>query len=207
MQIRSLFIILFFLLVTHNISAQQFYGGLMGGFNSTQVEGDTGSGYNKLGLAAGMWMQNDFANMAFWGMEIKYTQKGSRIKGNHLLGIEKFVGRLNYVELPVFVGLSYQYLSAYAGVSYAHIVNQNNTDALGMKVNYPSITNWETAGLAGLKINFDKLVRKHWAKKFVFDARIQYSLLSIDKQHDFFWDRYSTGQFNNVISFMLHYKI
>ena len=88
-------------------AAQRFDGGLIAGFNATQVEGDAFKGYNKPGVLAGFFVQTDVAPAIFAGMEIKYSQKGSRkrIKQNDP-DPEKYIMRLGYIDLPLFVGFA-----------------------------------------------------------------------------------------------------
>jgi hypothetical protein len=46
----------------------------------SQVEGDSFKGYHKPGVLAGVFVQTDVIPTVFTGMEIKYSQKGSRRK-------------------------------------------------------------------------------------------------------------------------------
>ena len=80
--------------------AQRFDGGILAGFNATQVEGDTYKGYNKPGIAAGVYVQTDLAPAIFAAMEIKYSQKGARKKSTQK-DPEIYIMRLNYIEMPV----------------------------------------------------------------------------------------------------------
>lgn len=57
---------------------QRFEAGLLAGFNGSQVEGDSFKGYHKPGVLAGLFVQTDIVPAVFAGMEIKYSQKGSR---------------------------------------------------------------------------------------------------------------------------------
>lgn len=205
-KIAILFLLIFSIT---NLYSQEFYGGILGGFNGSQVEGDKARGYNKLGLSAGAWVQRDVSPKLYWGMELKYNQKGSR-KFPTQLDNWKYVFRLNYIDLPVLAGYRIKpYLSVFAGLSYGYLVSKGAWDNYGLSPvdQYDYISNWELGMLAGFKIDFDQLVQEEWARKFVLETRFQYSALSIDNAHDLFSYYLSIGQFNNVISTTLYYRV
>ena len=202
--------LLFFLLAgSLSLFSQEFYGGVLGGFNGSKVRNDRSLGYNKMGLIAGAWVQRDINENFYWGMEIKINQKGSRkvpTKDDPL----KYVYRLNYIDLPVLFGYQYKpYISFFAGLSYGYLFNKNSYDVYGFDplAEYTNISNWELGMFAGIKVDFDQLVKKEWARKFMLETRFQNSVLSIDKSHEFFTYYLAIGQYNNVISTVLYYRI
>ncbi len=102
---RKLFIAVGLFFVLNGALAQRFDGGLIAGFNATQVEGDNLSGYHKPGILAGAFVQTDIAPAVVAGMEIKYSQKGSRRKYNPKQpDVDKYIMRLDYIDIPLFVG-------------------------------------------------------------------------------------------------------
>jgi len=204
-------ILLFFLFfISINLFSQEFYGGVLAGFNGSQVEGDLASGYNKLGLVGGVWIQRDLLPDFYWGMELKYNQKGSRVLASKKNGYWKYVYRLNYIDLPMLVGYRVlPYLSVFTGLSYGYLMNKSGYNNFGddPSVYYDNTSKWELGMFTGFKVNFEHLVVKEWAKKFMLETRFQYSMLSFDKSHDFFTRYLSIGQFNNVISTVLYYRV
>lgn len=203
-------VFLIFLFSVSHTSAQEFYGGVLAGFNGSQVEGDLASGYNKMGLEAGVWTQRDFSDKMYWGAELKVNQKGSRIVPTRKNGYRKYVYRLNYIDLPVWIG--YQVLpdiSVFTGLSYGYLFHKSGIDNYGIDptVLYDNISNWELGMFLGFKVDFERIVERHWAKNFLLETRFQYSALSIHNNHDPFIYYFSAGQFNNVISTVLYYKI
>lgn len=209
-QFLLLLLLLFFTVLSYS---QEFYGGFLAGFNGSQVEGDVASGYNKMGLIGGAWMQRDINPDFYWGMEIKVNQKGSRIHPTNKNGNWKYVYRLNYIDLPVLIGYNFKnYLSLFGGLSFAYIFNKNGYSSYGTDptVQYDYISNWELGGFLGIKVDFDRLLDRRWTKNIQLETRIQYSMLSIDDNHSFFLlQKYSGArpQFNNVISSVLYYRI
>jgi hypothetical protein len=95
-----------FVLLPFFISAQQFRGGIMAGFVSSQVAGDMYAGFDKAGLSGGFFTSLSFDPKSAIQMELYYVQKGSRYNAN--IDQPDFLNyklRLNYADLP----LLYQY--------------------------------------------------------------------------------------------------
>ncbi len=96
------FAILIFLIVFAGSTgfSQQFEGGVIGGFNASQVDGDLYKGYHKPGIALGGYVQVNLSRMVYAAMELKFMQKGSRnIDSLATNGQIKYIMRLNYVDL------------------------------------------------------------------------------------------------------------
>lgn len=201
-----------FILLSVSLFSQRFYGGAMAGFNGSQVEGDLYSGYNKLGLVGGVWAQTDINAKHYWGLELKYNQKGSRKNQNPKKDdYNEFIYRLNYIDLPVIAGYRYNdAVSFFGGLSFGVLVHKYeefNGDP-SPSISDTNLHNWELGMLAGIKVNFDKIVERNWAQNFVFDMRFQYSALSTyGKFSPFFLYAYSERQFNNLMSMALYYRI
>lgn len=189
--------------------AQEFYGGILAGFNGSQVEGDLSSGYNKMGLIGGTWVQRDLNENFYWGMELKLNQKGSRLLPTKKNDYSKYVFRLNYIDLPVLIGYRYKQFSFFTGLSFGYLFEKNIHDNYeeDLSIFYDYISKWELGMFAGIKVDLDQLIQRNWARNFILETRFQYSVLSIDDAHDFFFDYWSIGQFNNVISTVLYYRI
>ena len=209
MNLKKLFFLILLISCSLNVFSQEFYGGVLGGFNGSKVRNDRSLGYNKMGLVAGAWVQRDISQHFYWGMELKVNQKGSR-KLPTRNDNWKYVYRLNYIDLPVLFGYQYKpYLSFFAGLSYGYLFDKNSYDVYGFDplIEYDNISNWELGMFAGIKVDFDRLVKQEWARKFMLETRFQNSLFSIDKTHDFFTYYLAIGQYNNVISTVLYYRI
>ena len=123
-------VLLLSLLFAMGLQAQRFEGGLLAGFNASQVEGDFFKGYNKPGVIAGFFVQTDIAPAVFAGMEIKYSQKGSRKRIDPKdPDPDKYIMRLGYVDLPLFVGFrTNQWGSVLAGVSAGYLIHAREFD-------------------------------------------------------------------------------
>ncbi len=197
--------LLFLLLwaVTWPALSQRFEGGLLAGFNGSQVEGDTYKGYHKPGLLAGAWVQTNLAPAVVAGMELKYSQKGARNKINPKNPVpEKYIMRLGYVDLPVYAGFrTNDYVSVIGGVTFGYLLTSAEYDENGR---FPPEDRSPFNSLdlePFLGFQFDLL------EKIKLDVRLAYSVIPIRGKPDndlWYWRQ---NQFNNVISMALYYKI
>lgn len=184
--------------------AQRFEGGLIAGFNATQVEGDNFKGYNKPGILAGFFVQTDVAPAVFAGMEIKYSQKGSRrrIKKDDP-DPQKYIMRLGYVDVPLFVGFRTNDRGAVvAGVSAGYLIHDGEFDEYGAfpPEDQNAFNNLDLQPFLGFQ--FDML------DNLKIDLRFVLSVLPIrgqpgDDATNYYW---LNNQFNNVISLAAYYN-
>ncbi len=96
------------LLACCGINAQEspFSGGLSVALGGSQVDGDGYSGYNKLGMSAGVFVNYRFNEHHAIVMEMAYGQRGSKQNPNYSQNImDSYKMTLNYIDIPVF----YQY--------------------------------------------------------------------------------------------------
>lgn len=81
---------------------QNFFGGLILGGTTSQVQGDDRGGFHKIGITsgafAGLHLSEDFDVQ----MELKYIQKGSRSNDvENRPGTDPFLIKLDYIDLPI----------------------------------------------------------------------------------------------------------
>ena len=87
--------------------ALRFDGGPVAGINASQVQGDDYTGFNKLGLSGGAFI--DIRNPEnYWGvrLEMHYAEKGSRRGGDPELGTTTIELRMNYIDIPVLLDIN-----------------------------------------------------------------------------------------------------
>lgn len=206
-MVKKIYIPLFFIILANYAWAQRFEGGVLAGFNATQVEGDYFKGYNKPGILAGFFVQTDIAPAIFAGMEIKYSQKGSRkrIKPKDP-DPEKYIMRLGYVEVPLFAGFRTSDRGAVlAGVSAGYLMHAMEYNEYGKfpPEDQHSFKNLDLQPFLGFQ--FDML------DQVTLDLRFALSVLPIrghpgDENTDFSW-YWRDNQFNNVISLAFYYNL
>ena len=89
-------------------TAQSFKGGILAGMTTSQYDGDTYSGFHRVGISGGGYVAHNISEKFSWQMEIKFIQKGSFQSANFDPPSPKFDLRLNYVELPFFIKYDYK---------------------------------------------------------------------------------------------------
>ncbi len=96
-KIGKIVLVILFAFETINTTAQKFKGGLLGGLSTSQIDGDTQEGFNKLGLFSGVFVETNFTELVGAKLELYYIGKGAK---QNLGGVEVFKTQLNYVEMP-----------------------------------------------------------------------------------------------------------
>lgn len=85
----------------------RFDGGAVAGINAAQVQGDDYTGFNKLGLSGGAFI--DIRNPEnYWGvrLEMHYAEKGSRRGGDPETGTTTVELRMNYIDIPILMDVN-----------------------------------------------------------------------------------------------------
>lgn len=198
------FLITIFLLVAANVLfAQRFDAGLIAGFNGSQVEGDYFKGYNKAGILAGIFVQTDVAPAIVAGMEIKYSQKGSRKKYDPKQPeVEKYVMRLGYIDIPIFMGFRTNERSMIiAGIAPGVLIHSKELDNYGEfpKEDQHPFNTFDLQPFLGFQFDF--------LERASIDLRLALSVLPIRNQPsgtNYYWHN---NQFNNVISLAVYYRL
>ncbi|MFN8257366.1 MAG: porin family protein [Bacteroidales bacterium] len=92
-------IILFIAILTVSFKAnsQRFIGGLMAGLSTSQINGDTQQGFDKLGFWGGSSVEIEFSELAGFKIELYYVGKGAKKNSG---GVEVFKTKLHYIEMP-----------------------------------------------------------------------------------------------------------
>jgi len=100
-----------------------FEGGVIAGFNMSQVHGDYHGGYNKLGLVGGPVLHINFNRSWFVSTAMLYNQKGARSTPKDYHGYT-FKLSFDYVEVPVLINYNDKNrLIFQAGLAYGRLFN------------------------------------------------------------------------------------
>lgn len=183
--------------------SQRFEGGVIAGFNASQVDGDNYSGYHKPGIAFGGFVQTNLSRSVYAAMELKFMQKGSRnIDSLATDGQIKYIMRLNYIDLPVYLGIrTSEKISLLAGISPSYLISGNEYNDYG-KFEVEDQNAFEEFDLQGM-LGF----RFQITQRLFVDLRGAYSLLPIRKQEgDPLW-YWKSNQFNNLLSTTILYRL
>lgn len=210
--ILHIFIIATFLLsLTQKLAAQNyyvddrtFYGGVVGGLNFCQVDGDNFAGYHKTGFNVGGIVYTKMDEHLMASIEVLYVQKGARSKGyftvNPGMYITDYGITLNYAEVPIVINYFDNHKNHFGGgFSFARLgtaqehINTVPTNTVDLN-DFPFKKNDYNLVLNGAL---------HCWKGLYLNVRFQYSLLSIRNNTP---QNYSRGQqFNNVYCIRLMY--
>lgn len=99
---KGVFCFLLVLFLGVNLSAQEFFGGLILGGDVSQVGGDARGGYNKLGLVGGAFAGLKLSEDLDVQMELKYIQKGSYSTDVENRPVfDPFLIKLDYIDMPI----------------------------------------------------------------------------------------------------------
>lgn len=202
-MVKKIIMPIFFVLLVNFVFAQRFEGGVLAGYNASQVEGDTYKGYHKPGMVAGFYVQTDVVPAVFAAMEIKYAQKGARNKIKQD-DPAKYIMRLGYIDIPTYVGFrTNDRGNIIAGISTGFLVHAKEFDNYGeFPVEDQNAFNiLDLQALIGFQ--FDLL------DNMKVDLRLALSVLPVrghpgEGSPNTYW---LTNQFNNVISLALYYRI
>ncbi len=186
------------------VDDRTFYGGVVGGLNFTQVDGDNFAGYHKTGFNVGGIVYTKMDEHLMASIEVLYVQKGARSKGyftvNPGMYITDYGITLNYAEVPLIINYFDKHKNHFGGgFSYAR---------LGTAQEHITTVPTNTVDLNDFpfKKNDYNLVLNgalHCWKGLYLNLRFQYSLLSIRNNTP---QNYSRGQqFNNVYCIRLMY--
>jgi hypothetical protein len=201
---KRLTILIFLVIFAESFGfSQQFEGGLIGGFNASQVDGDLYKGYRKPGIALGGYVQANLSRMVFAAMELKFMQKGSRnIDSLATNGQIKYVMRLNYVDLPFYLGIrTSEKISLLVGLSPGYLLSGNEYNDYGIfpEEDQRPFNAVDIQGLLGFRFQF--------THRLFVDIRGAYSLLPIREQPgDPLW-YWKSNQFNNLLSTTVLYRL
>lgn len=195
-------ILFLFQLTSFVSSAQRFDAGIIAGFNGSQVEGDSFKGYNKAGILAGLFVQTDIAPAIVAGMEIKYSQKGSRKRYDPKQPeIEKYIMRLGYIDIPFFMGFRTNDQSMLiAGIAPGILIQSKEIGAYGEfppQDQHP-FKNFDLEPFVGFRFDF--------LDQMAVDLRMGLSVIPIRDRPgttNYYWQN---SQFNNVISLAVYYQ-
>jgi hypothetical protein len=184
--------------------SQRFEGGLLGGLNASQVDGDSYKGYHKAGLVLGGYAQTDISRNLFATMELKFAQKGSRnVDSLATDGQIKYIMRLNYAELPICLGIrTSEKTSVIAGASFGYLISGKEFNDYG---EFPSedqhpFNAFDLEAMLGFRFQI--------TDRLFVDIRGAYSVMPIRAKIEnadlYYW---RDNQFNNVLNTTLLYRL
>ncbi len=119
---------------TTTLHAQRFKGGVIGGFNFSQIDGDNLAGFNKVGLNGGGYVSAILADRWQLSVEMLFSQQGSKLNPRDGFNAAFDKVALNFVEVPVMINFKEWKFHVQAGVSYANLINSELISVTGEDV-------------------------------------------------------------------------
>jgi hypothetical protein len=192
-------LIVYCLLLTIPVNAQQFKGGLILGITGCQIDGDQLGGYNKPGLTAGMFVKREISYKWGYQAELKYIMKGA---SKYATANDNTVYKktLHYLELPILAlyrlsnttgietGLAAAYMG-YASLNYGYGIEDVSSTVHRYDISY----------IAG--------VTYIYSDKVSFNLKFCYSIVPISRLPGnlTIWGTY--GQYNHLLALAVYYTI
>jgi len=202
---RTILLLIFLLGITSISSySQRFEGGVLGGINASQVDGDTHNGYHKAGMVLGGYVQTDISRNLFASMELKFAQKGSRnIDSLATYGQIKYSMRLNYAEMPVYLGIrTSEKITLLAGASFGYLISGKEFNDYGefpLEDQNP-FNAFDLEAMIGFRFQI--------TDRLFLDLRGAYSVIPIRQKIEnadlYYW---RDNQFNNLLTTTVLYRL
>lgn len=205
-----LFLTIICLLFIDNSHAQRIKGVIIGGVNTTQVDGDEIFGYYKWGFNVGASAVFPFGKHWSLGVETIFTQKGSyqnEPNSTDTLGKPYYNLRLNYAEVPVLLMYEDKNTITFgAGFAWGRLVSVTEVEH-GLQTKSTTLSGpYERDDFSvlfdlrfkiyqGLKLNF------RYEYSMIPIRHRSYDVVSITGIHSS-WDRY---QYNSMLTLRLLY--
>lgn len=177
MRIPFFLLVAFFPLFSFSQNGPQarFAAGVDAGLTFSQVDGDTYSGFTKVGFSAGFIATLPVTGNFFGSMEILYAEKGS-LAFMSPTNPYYWKLRLNYADVPVLI--NYQdpnaNLSFGAGLSFGTLVKSTLTDYDANGRTYSTVASLHKFDLEGV-VNVSYGVTNN----LYLNARFSYSIIPI----------------------------
>ena len=201
-------ILLFCGFLSLSIKAQNFGGGLILGFSTSQVGGDNLAGFNKAGLLIGTYGNKSISELLSFQMEITFIQKGSNNPkmndSEHSNYLKEDISS-SYIEVPLL--LQYHQsnkLKIEGGVQLAYLINGYYNDINGEIPTY-SVNPFRKNDF-GLLLGIDY----KYSKNISLNTRLSNSILPIGTEDYDLVNSYNSsrkGKYNSVLSFAIHYNL
>ncbi len=198
--------------------AQQFKIGFLGGISTSQVDGDTYAGYDKVGFFAGGFVTKKFSPESKWSasFEITYIQKGSRKVPRPDKGDYRFYKlNLNYAEVPLLIKYAFTIPDSASGQKIKFQLEGGI--AVGALVgSYEENTNGPVVGgVPFQRADYSTILGLNYflSSHIGFNVRYEYSILPVRKgaigqyYQNWTYRFLKPGYYNNLILFSFRYQI
>jgi hypothetical protein len=185
-------------LAFNSFGQNRFVAGIKAGLSTSQVDGDSYSGYNKAGLIGGIFVTGKINEKWSSQFEMIFIQKGAKHNSNPDKGdLTYYYLGLNYIEVPLLFQYHQKKFTFEVGPSFGYLISNKEYNEYGEVYKPLPFNSYEIGGGFGISYTLIQNLTMNW--------RYSYSLRPI---RDFqlgntYWR--NPGQWNNVLSFTLNY--
>lgn len=205
-MLKNRFYLLVLLLFFPMLSfSQTFEGGAVAGISASQVDGDTYSGFNKLGLLAGGWVRHMFTYSVGGQLEVRYIMKGA-YESENIDAAYLYRLVLHYADIPIMINFHYKERVLFElGLSPEFLVYHREDDQYGeipeseTSEGAPPFHTLTMSAIGGVGYIF-------W-ERFMVNVRYNYSVMPIRDHPSGQTYLLNRGQYNNVLTFSVYYQI
>jgi len=197
---HGLLIFIFTVIVAGSVViAQDFNGGILGGLSTSEISGDRLEGPNKAGVYLGVFVNRYFSKRSSLQMELDYIQKGSR-KNPDSLDYSTYLLRLNYIELPIHYKYDFHERGTLeTGLGFGFLIHSYE-EADGYEE--VSGSDFQTLDMSFNIGAYYRIFENLW-----INVRYSNSILAVRPHASGQSYKWNNGQYNEVLSFTLHYVI
>ncbi|MGQ0829826.1 MAG: porin family protein [Bacteroidota bacterium] len=196
---KAVWIFFIIFLFSSKIQAQQrFKAGVKIGLSTSQVAGDTYSGFHKAGLAGGAYVTGKINEKWTAQFEILYIQKGSKHNFNQQAGdFTYYFLQLDYIEVPILFHFHQKKFTFELGPGLGFLIKEKEYNHLQDLTGFRPFNKNEITANIGISYILFKNLGMNW--------RYTNSLTSIRSHASGASTWYNPGQMNNVLTFSLTY--
>ncbi len=197
---HGLLIFIFIVIVAGSVViAQDFNGGVLGGLSASEISGDRLEGPNKAGVYLGVFVNRYFSKRSSLQMELDYIQKGSR-KNPDSLDYSTYLLRLNYIEMPIHYKYDFHERGTLeTGLGFGFLIHSYE-EADGYEE--VSGSDFQTLDMSFNIGAYYRIFENLW-----INVRYSNSILAVRPHASGQSYKWNNGQYNEVLSFTLHYVI
>lgn len=183
-----------------NLNAQPFNSGIFLGTNTSQIEGDSYKGFNKIGYQIGVFTSREISSKLDWKLGLSWINKGSFKPSEPDLGIfGTYKISLNYVEIPFTLEYPWKGIIIEGGLLAGVLISAKEEDENGqVTVKTLNYNFGEIGWVFGLQYPFSEKVK--------VNLRYSRSLLPIADSIEITRFGLFGGSFNNLIQINFSYQ-
>ena len=192
------FILLFFI-ASKTDAQKRFIPGLKAGLSTSQVDGDTYTGYDKTGFDGGAFVTGKLSDKWSAQFEILFIQKGSKHNPNPDKGDYTFYKmQLNYMEVPVLVQYHLKKFTFELGPGFGYLLTAKEYNGYGELTGTLPFYQTEANFNLGISYTLFKNIGINW--------RYSSSFLAIRNHESGLGPWYNPGEINKVMAFTVTYR-